>query len=89
MTDNAKKVSELPIANSAAATDRILLLKDPAGAASSRTITVNNFIANVGLNILGLSIPGPFANDLAANTGSIPVKGLYYDDSGTIKLRLT
>lgn len=55
MTDNAKRVSQLPIATSAAATDRILLLKDPSGSPSARTIEVNNLTASL-----------PYANTVSA-----------------------
>lgn len=34
-------------------------------------------------------IPGPYVNDAAANTGGVAVKGLYYDASGNVKIRLT
>ena len=84
MTDNSKKVSELPQAANVASTDRVVVLRDPAGSPSLRTVTVNNFVANIGLNILG-----PFASDSAAATGNIALKGLYYDTTGTIKIRLT
>ena len=45
MTDNSKKLSELPLAANAALTDRVLILRDPAGNPSSRTITVGNLLA--------------------------------------------
>lgn len=32
--------------------------------------------------------PGPYANDDAANTGGVPLNGLYYDSTGTVKIRL-
>jgi hypothetical protein len=34
-------------------------------------------------------IPGPYTNDAAANTAGVVVKGLYYDASGNVKIRLT
>jgi hypothetical protein len=43
MTDNSKKLSELPQATTLAKTDRVVILRDPSGSASARTITVNNF----------------------------------------------
>ena len=43
MTDNSKKLSEIPQASNVASTDRILVLRDPSGDASTRTVTVNNF----------------------------------------------
>jgi hypothetical protein len=42
MADNSKKLSELPIAANVASTDRILVLRDPSGSPSTRTITVAN-----------------------------------------------
>lgn len=81
MTDNSKKVSELPTAANVAYTDRVMILRDPSGTPSVRTITVSNLYST--------TIKGPYANDSAAVTGGVPVKGLYYDNSGTIKIRLT
>lgn len=34
-------------------------------------------------------IPGPYNNDATANTNGVVVKGLYYDASGNVKIRLT
>ena len=42
MADNSKKLSELPTAANVASTDRVVILRDPAGSPSSRTITVAN-----------------------------------------------
>lgn len=81
MTDNSKKVSELPTAANVAITDRVMILRDPAGSPSVRTITVNNFFAT--------SIKGPYDSDATANTAGVPLKGLYYNASGTVKIRLT
>lgn len=47
MTDNSKKLSQLPIAANVASTDRVLILRDPSGSPSTRTITVNNFISTM------------------------------------------
>jgi len=52
MADNSKKVSELPVASNVASTDRVLVLRDPAGSPSVRTVTVNNFISNVASAIV-------------------------------------
>lgn len=43
MADNEKRVSELPISNTIASTDRVMILKSPASNASVRTITVVNY----------------------------------------------
>lgn len=50
MTDNSKKVSELPTAANVAATDRVLVLRDPSGTPSVRTVNVNIFAANLVTN---------------------------------------
>jgi hypothetical protein len=42
MADNSKKVSELPTAANAVSTDRVVILRDPAGSPSLRTIAINN-----------------------------------------------
>lgn len=44
MADEGKKVSELPQASNVSSTDRVLVLRDPSGNASVRTVTVNNFV---------------------------------------------
>lgn len=49
MADNSKKVSELPTASNVASTDRVLVLRDPSGNASVRTVTVNNFINSISV----------------------------------------
>ena len=54
MSDNSKKVSELPIAANTAATDRIVILRDPSGTPSLRTIKVSDFGANL---VFSNSIP--------------------------------
>lgn len=82
MTDNSKKVSELPTAANVALTDRVMILRDPSGTPSVRTIAVNNFISS-------LRVPGPYIDDTAANTAGIAVGSLYYDDSGYVKIRLS
>ena len=54
MSDNSKKVSQLLQSTVANTTDRIVLLKDPAGSPSLRTIPVANFIQSISgdLNIV-------------------------------------
>jgi hypothetical protein len=42
MSDNSKKVSQLPIATDLATTDRVVILRDPSGSPSVRTITKDN-----------------------------------------------
>lgn len=50
MTDNSKKVSEIPTAANVALTDRVLVLRDPSGTPSVRTVNVNIFAANLVTN---------------------------------------
>jgi hypothetical protein len=50
MTDNSKKVSELPTAANVALTDRVLVLRDPSGTPSVRTVDVGTFAANLVTN---------------------------------------
>lgn len=50
MTDNSVKVSQLPTAANVAPTDRVLVLRDPAGTASVRTVNVNIFAANLQMS---------------------------------------
>ena len=47
MANNSLKVSQLPQASNVAATDRVVILRDPTGSASVRTVTLNNFSANI------------------------------------------
>ena len=53
MTDS-KKVSELPTAANAALADRVVILRDPSGSASVRTITTenlsNSLVARLSIN---------------------------------------
>ena len=43
---------------------------------------------NVASLLVG-SIKGPYSNDTAASSGGVPIKGVYYDSSGIIHVRLT
>jgi len=49
-TNNSKKISQLPQTNTAAGTDRLLILKDPTGNVSARTINLNNLATNLALS---------------------------------------
>lgn len=50
MSDNSKKISQLPTAANVAPTDRILVLRDPSSNPSTRTVEVNVFAANLALS---------------------------------------
>lgn len=47
MATESKKVSELPTAANVASTDRILVLRDPSGTPSVRTVTMSDLSANL------------------------------------------
>ena len=142
MANDAKRTSQLGIATTLAATDRVVVLTNPASSAQTQTITVSNLVSvtanllpiansstlgliqagpgisiaangqltapmplanssavgvvRVGNNLtvntsgtISVSIPGPYLNDIAASIGSVPIGGLYYNNSGTVQVRLT
>ena len=70
MADNSKKVSELPTASNVSATDRVLVLRDPAGSASVRTVNLNIFAANLVIS-----------NTVPANSSSTGLAGTIARDS--------
>lgn len=71
MTDNVKKTSELATSNTVAGSDRIVILKDPAGTPSTRTITVTNFS-----NSIIQSVQNPIPNTtFEANSVTIASNG--------------
>lgn len=58
-----KKVTELPTAANVASSDRLLILRDPAGVPSVRTVNVSIFAANLQISN---SVPvGPSSNGQA------------------------
>ena len=71
MSDNSKKVSELPTAANVASSDRVLVLRDPSGSPSLRTVNVSIFAANLALS-----------NSVPANSTANGVAGtIRYDSS--------
>ena len=52
MANDSKKTSQLPVASNAAATDRLLILRDPLGAPSLRTVNVATLAANLTLAVV-------------------------------------
>ena len=76
MTDNAKKTSELATTNNAVANDRIIILKDPDGTPSTRTIKVSNLLGNSSANIV-------IQTTTPANSTALTVKAgtLFFDNT--------
>lgn len=63
MSNTAKKTSELTVAANVATTDRFLIVRDPSGTPSTRTVTLSTVGANL---ILSNSAPAnSTANGLA------------------------
>lgn len=52
MSNNSKKISELPIINSALSNDRIVILKNPNSAPATVTISVSNLLGNSSANLV-------------------------------------
>ena len=53
------------------------------------TIKIGN---NISINSTGyayVSMTGPFANDIVANSNGVAIGSLYYDSTGAVKIRLT
>ena len=73
MTDNSKKVSQLPTAANVAGTDRVLILRDPSGTPSVRTVNANIFAANLVLS-----------NSAPANSSANGIAGTIRWDSSYI-----
>lgn len=71
MANTAKKTSELPVAANVATTDRFLIVRDPSGTPSTRTVT----LSTVGANLI-------LSNSAPANSTSNGLAGeVKYDTS--------
>lgn len=75
MANNVKKISELATTNTAAGTDRIVILKDPAGSPSTRTITVSNLFGNSSANVVIQNIT-PANSTITVTQGT-----MFYDNT--------
>ncbi len=74
MADNSKKISELPTAANVASSDRILVLRDPAGNPSVRTVNAGIFAANL---VLSNSVPATSSSNGIAGTISRDANYIY------------
>lgn len=77
----AKKIPNLPAANSVAAADLFVIEK--VGASSN----VTSYIA--GTDLRKSICFGPYADDAAANSAGIAIREMYYTAAGVVKVRLT
>lgn len=74
MTDRAKKISELQATTSVANTDKLVVLKDPAGTPLTRSVTANVFALSIRSLILA-TLPN---STFIANTSTIVSDGTNY-----------
>lgn len=81
MTARTKKIGDLPASTTLANSDLIIIEK-VTNSISSSTTSMNIVNFKKGL------MKGPYANDSVANTNGIVVGEMYYDVSGTVKVRL-
>lgn len=65
MADDSRKVSQLPTAANVAASDRVLVLRDPGGTPSVRTVNVSIFSANL---VISNSVPATASSNGIAGT---------------------
>lgn len=94
MTTSANRVTGLPIANTLASTDRVLVIFNAAsnssvanGTPSLQSITLSNLMASIDAAVTVVS--GPYANDLAAAGAGIKLGEMYYNSSGSVIVRLS
>lgn len=73
MANTGNKVSELPTASNVASTDRILVLRDPSGNASVRTVAMSTVSANITVS-----------NSVPATSSSNGLPGFMAYDANTL-----
>lgn len=85
MSNDSKRTSQLGVTTTLQATDRVVVLTNPANTtiANTQTIAMASFIIMIANNM-----PGPYANDSVANTNGIALGTPYYDTSGIVRLRM-
>lgn len=73
MAGDAKKISELAVANTLSSTDRVVVLVNPASSANVRTITTANFANSVAARMIVNT--APVSNTSAGSPGQIAYDG--------------
>lgn len=86
MATRARKITELPAANTIANADLLIVEKVSGNTSTTSKITGSSFVSKVKTI---MAVRGPFASDLAANTGGVAVGELYYTAAGDVKVRLS
>lgn len=86
LTGNSAYSTNNVTANSFA--NSIVTMLPYANSSSRGTIkTGNNFSVNA-TGFINMTVTGPYTNDAAASAGGVRVGYLYYDSTGTVKIRL-
>lgn len=80
MATRARKVIELPAANTIANTDLFIIEKVGVNGTTTSKIT--------GANVRKQMVRGPYSNNSTAATGGVSVGEMYYTDDGSVKVRL-
>lgn len=80
MATRARKVIELPAANTVASADLFIIEKVSANGTITSKIT--------GGNVRKQMVRGPYSNNSTAATGGVLVGEMYYTDDGSVKVRL-
>jgi hypothetical protein len=73
MAGDAKKISELAVANTLSSTDRVVVLVSPATTANVKTITTANFANSVAAKLI--TNTSPTSNTSNGNPGQIAYDG--------------
>jgi len=74
MSGDAKKISELVVANTLSSTDRVVVLVNPSSSANVRTITTANFANSVAARVIANTAP-------ASNTATGAPGQIAYDNT--------
>lgn len=81
MVTRARKVTELPFANTLNDDDLFVVDKTANGSSTTSRITFGD--------IKRWIVAGPYSDDIEANTGGLEIGELYYTEDGSVKVRLT
>ena len=76
MADNPIKLSELPTSNTAVATDRLVMLRDPAGTPSARTVEIS-VVADAIADLIEAEPPISVTSNYQVSPGEV----LYIDST--------
>ena len=76
-----KKITELAQANTSETTDLLIVVKDPAGSAVTRKMTVNTFFSNVSIITVSNNLVIPLKTTPANSTSTSILRGSIFHDS--------